>query len=71
MNIQKLLNTKTGSIIISILLGLGLAAIFRRACKGNNCIVVKGPNVQETTKYVYKLNNNCYKYEPVHSECDE
>jgi len=70
MQITKLLKTKTGSILFSIILGLGLAALFRRACKDNSCIVVKGPNVSEVQKYFYKVNNDCYKYEPVLSECN-
>jgi hypothetical protein len=36
--IQKLLYTKEGNIIISIILGIGLAMIFKPVCK--NCIKV-------------------------------
>jgi len=33
---------KYGKIIISVIWGLGLAALFRRVCEGRNCIVIKG-----------------------------
>jgi hypothetical protein len=69
MNIKSVLSTKAGSIIISIILGLGLAAVFRKACKDNNCIVIKGPKMQEVNKYYYKINQDCFKYTPVAAEC--
>ncbi len=70
MNINKLLNTKTGSIVVSIILGLGLAALFRRACKNNSCIVIKGPKMEDVNSFYYKINNECYKYKPVIGECN-
>ena len=39
--ITQVLENEVGRGVISIILGLGLAALFRRACKGNNCIIVK------------------------------
>ena len=36
--ITKAFDTKTGSAIISIIFGLGLAALFRQSCKGDRCI---------------------------------
>ena len=37
---KDLLKNETGRLIISILLGLGLAAIFRRVCKDKKCIII-------------------------------
>ena len=70
-SINELLGTRTGSIIISVILGLGLAALFRQACKDKQCIVIKGPNIEEVSKYYYKINEDCYKYTPVATECDK
>ena len=33
MNFKRLINTALGKIIISIMLGLGLATLFRKVCK--------------------------------------
>ena len=66
---KKLFESNTGSIVISIILGLGLAALFRKACTDNKCIVVKGPNIDEVQQYYYKMNGECYQYKPVHAEC--
>lgn len=62
--ITKVMDDSTGSVIISVILGLGLAALFRRACKGGRCIVVKSPKLDELNKYVYKVDDDCYKYTP-------
>ena len=43
MNFKRLINTSLGKIIISIMLGLGLATLFRKVCKDKNCITFKGP----------------------------
>jgi hypothetical protein len=68
--IKDFLNSNHGQIIISIILGLGLAAIFRKVCTGNSCIVIQGPSKQEIDKYYYKLNDDCYKYTPFTVPCD-
>ena len=35
----KLLQSKTGMMLISIIWGFGLACVFRQACKDRKCIV--------------------------------
>lgn len=69
ISIVKLLNSEPGLVIISVILGLGLAALFRKACTDNRCIVVRGPDPNEVKKYVWKVNEVCYKYKPVFDEC--
>lgn len=69
MNIVEATNTKMGSMFLSVLLGLGLAAVFRSACKDKQCIIVKGPKQEDTANYFYKIQDNCYKYTPVITEC--
>jgi hypothetical protein len=64
MYVDKVLNDKVGSIIISVILGLGLAAVFKRVCKDGNCIVIKAPKLEETDKYYYKIKDDCFKYTP-------
>ena len=70
MIVKRVLSDKFGSIMISVLLGLGLAAIFKRVCSGDNCIVVKAPDEKETRDFVYKIDSSCYKYEPHAVPCD-
>ena len=69
MTLQSAISSPAGSIAISVLLGLGLAAMFRRACKGNSCIVIKAPSRADTDKYYYKIDDECFKYKPVATSC--
>lgn len=62
-------DTKEGCIIISIIWGLGLSALFRKACTGRNCILIKGPNPAEIKEKIYKFNNKCYNYQPYSVTC--
>lgn len=63
------MKTDSGSIIISVLLGLGLASIFRKICKDGRCIVIKGPKITDTTKNIYKIDDDCYKYSTRSTKC--
>ena len=54
-----ILEDNTGRIIISIILGLGLASLFKKVCHGRNCIIIKGPQTQENwiIKYINMKTN--------------
>ena len=66
-----MMNNKIGQIIISIILGLGLAALFKKVCSGNSCIVIQGPKRSEVEKYYYKFNDECFKYTPYAAPCEK
>lgn len=69
--IAKVLDYKFGSILISIILGLGLATLFAKVCKGSNCIIIKGPSIKEIEKTIYRIDDNCYKYTPIVTQCNK
>ena len=72
MQIKVLLNSPMGKIFISILLGLGLATMFRTVCEEKNCIRFVGPVISEIDGKIYKHGEKCYKYESQSSgKCDE
>jgi hypothetical protein len=66
---EKLFNTKEGNILISIILGLGLASLFRNICKNGKCIVYTSP-VDEIQKNFYKIDDTCIQYKPNIIPCD-
>jgi hypothetical protein len=69
---KELLDDKYGTIIISIILGLGLSAIFRKACKNGKCIVLRGPAPKELgSGNIYSWYDSCIKYEKVPSVCGD
>ena len=71
MQIKVLLNSPMGKIFISILLGLGLATMFRTVCEEKNCIRFSGPVISEIDGKIYKHGEKCYKYDVESSgKCD-
>ena len=70
-NFADILNSSSGQIMISIIWGLGLAAVFRKACVGRNCIVIKGPNPNKIQKQVFKYDGKCYKFIPYATKCEK
>jgi hypothetical protein len=70
MNFKRLLTTPTGIIFISMLLGLGLATLFRKVCNDKNCIVFKGPVLHEIEDKIFEENGNCYKYTLTKETCN-
>jgi|UniRef100_A0A6C0H392 hypothetical protein len=70
MNIKRLLNSEIGKNIVSILLGIGLATLFRKVCTDKNCIVFNGPIISEFEDKIYKHGEKCYKYKAQPDKCD-
>ena len=68
--LSKFVHSSTGKIIMSILLGFGLATIFRQVCKGKSCLEFYAPSLEDINNKIYKVNNKCYKYIPKASKCD-
>lgn len=70
MNIKRLTNTPMGQVLLSIILGLGLATMFRHVCHGKNCISFNGPVISEINGKIYKFGENCYEYKIKHAKCN-
>jgi len=70
MNLRRLIYSDIGKYIISILLGLGLATLFRKVCKDRNCIVFKAPNIKKIKNQIFKFENKCYKFIESIEKCD-
>jgi hypothetical protein len=68
--VNRLLNTATGRFFISLLLGLGLATMFRQVCADGSCIEFNGPVIQEVDGKTYQFGDFCYQYEMVPNKCD-
>lgn len=70
INFGKFVHTETGKTIMSLLLGFGLASLFRTVCKDKNCIVFNAPPLEEIKDKIYKYDKKCYKYTAVPAKCD-
>ena len=58
LRLGKLLNSPAGKIMISILLGLGLASLFQKTCVGEGCVVVKSVSPDIIQKNTYEVHHN-------------
>ena len=70
MELKRFFNTETGKIIISILLGLGLATLFRRVCKERDCLVFHAPEMNKIKGQVFKFKDKCFQFEEEIEKCD-
>ena len=70
MRFDKFINTDSGRFILSVILGLGLATLFRKACKDRNCIVFKAPPFKDVQNKVFEFKKKCYKFKENATECN-
>jgi hypothetical protein len=60
--LAEFMKQESGCTIISVVLGLGLAAMFYKVCNGKNCIIMKGPEIDYVTQNIWKKGDTCFKY---------
>lgn len=70
MYLDKFVHTQTGKIIMSVLLGIGLATFFRTVCKGKKCNIIESPPMADLDGQTYKFDDKCYKMEKNAIKCD-
>ena len=69
VHLEKFVHTPTGRVIMSILLGFGLASLFRVVCKNKDCLIFHAPPLDKIKDKIYKNNGKCVKYNPVATKC--
>jgi hypothetical protein len=62
MNIKRLLYGDVSKIFISVLLGLGLATLFRKVCKDRDCIIFRAPHLNKIQNQIFKFDGKCYTF---------
>jgi hypothetical protein len=71
MHLGKFVHSQTGKYVMSIILGLGLATVFRAVCEGKRCQIVSAPPLDEIDDKIYKFDGKCYKMEKNVVKCDK
>tara|TARA_B110000858_G_C17583004_1_gene372073 strand:+ start:194 stop:418 length:225 start_codon:yes stop_codon:yes gene_type:complete len=56
-------------MIISIILGFGLATLFRKTCTLRGCYQFRGPPMEDIEGKTFKMNDKCYKYDYHQQSC--
>ena len=70
IHFDRLLNTSLSRFFVSVILGIGLATLFRKTCKDRGCIEFNGPVISEIDGKTYKFGDVCYKFELTPDTCD-
>jgi hypothetical protein len=70
-NFRNFMKSNEGKMFLSIILGIGLASLFRKSCNGKRCMRFIGPHISKIENKVYKFNDKCYKYKPNAETCSK
>jgi len=70
-NLSKFIHSRSGRIVSSVILGLGLASLFRKLCNGGSCVVYKGVPITEISGKVFQYNDKCYTFTAIPVTCDK
>tara|TARA_B110000305_G_scaffold130979_1_gene146374 strand:- start:189 stop:428 length:240 start_codon:yes stop_codon:yes gene_type:complete len=70
-NLGKFVHTNTGKTIMSIILGLGLASLFRKVCKNYNCIQLYAAPLDKIEGKIFQLGDKCVKYNYETAKCHD
>ena len=69
-NLVNSMKTETGKCFVSIILGIGLATLFRKSCESRNCMVFRSPPFEEIKRNVYRHDDKCFKFVEHSVSCD-
>ena len=70
MYVRRLIYGDVGRVVISIILGLGFATLFRKVCKDRDCIIFRAPDVSKIKNQIFKFRNKCYKFNESIEKCN-
>jgi hypothetical protein len=71
MYLRRLIYSEVGKYIISILLGLGIATLFRKVCKDRDCLVFHAADYSKIKDQIFKFDGKCYKFSEKAEKCDQ
>ena len=69
-SLSKLVNSDGGKIVISIILGIGLATLFKKVCNDRNCLVFKAPVIADIKDQVFQHGDKCVTFKERSVECN-
>lgn len=64
MHLERFLYTPFGRLLMSILLGFGLASMMRKVCKDQKCYRFHAPDHEKDIQgKTFQYNGECYQFE--------
>jgi len=70
MHLEKFINSQSGRYIMSVILGFGLATLFRQMCSGKDCLRFYAPPLKEIDEQIYKFDDKCFNLHKTAVKCD-
>jgi hypothetical protein len=71
MYLRRLIYSEVGKYVMSILLGLGLATLFRKVCNDRSCLVFHAPHINKIKGQIFDFDGKCYTFEEKAERCDQ
>jgi hypothetical protein len=68
-DIEGILKVPGLAALMSIVIGFGIACMFRPLCKGPECLIVRGPPISDLRGSVYQFGSKCVEFTPKPVEC--
>lgn len=69
MGLKQVVQSENGKMAISVILGLGLATLFRKSCGDKECLNFKGPKLDDIKGKIYRYEKQCYTFAPNPVKC--
>jgi len=69
MDLETWVKQKNVGVLISCVIGFGLAALFRPMCKGPDCVILRGPPVSQLREAVFQIGAKCHEFKAKATEC--
>ena len=70
VNFGKFVHTTTGKQMMSVILGLGLASLFRAVCKKYDCINFYATPLDKIEGHIFQVGDKCVKYNYKSAKCE-
>lgn len=67
---SKLINSDGGKIVISIILGIGLASLFKKVCNDRDCLVFKSPPIADIKNQIFQNGDKCITFKERNIQCN-
>ena len=70
MYLEKFIHSQSGKYIMSLLLGFGLATLFRQMCFDKDCLRFYAPPLEEIDEQIYKFDDKCFNLHKTAVKCN-
>jgi hypothetical protein len=59
---MQFLKSERYSVVFSFIIGVGIMAALKPACREHNCSIKKAAPIEEVTKSTYQIGEKCYHF---------